>query len=147
MAPTSHPLWPITEGKQLIVDVPIYPKGKADVYIDDTIGLVVVMEGSDSVMRLERAILLAIYTAARPKLSTEPIPREEMAALNKLCLAEAGCKEIKTILGWVFDFRRLLISLPENKYKAWLDVICNMIETKKVTAKVLETNIGRLVHL
>ncbi len=115
-------------------------------YIDDTIGLGVVMEGSNNVMRLERAILLAIYTAARPKLSTEPIPREEMAALNKL-LAEAGCEEIKTILGWVFDFRRLLISLPENKYKAWSDAIRNMIETKKVTAKVLETNIGRLVHL
>ena len=97
-------------------------------------------------MRLERAILLAIYTAAHPKHSSEPIPREEMAALAKL-LAEAGLEEIKTILGWDFDFRRMLISLPENKFTAWSEAIQSILDNGQVTAKELEKNIGRLVHL
>ena len=52
--------------------------------------------------------------AAHPKHSNEPITREEMAALAKL-LAKAGIEEIKVILGWRFNFRRMLVSLPENK--------------------------------
>ena len=97
-------------------------------------------------MRLERAILLAIHVAARQKHPSEPIPGEEMAALAKL-LAEAGAEEIKTILGWVFDFRRLLLSLPENKFVAWTSDIRSIIEQRTVKPKELESSIGRLVHL
>ena len=51
------------------------------------------------------------------------------------------------ILGWFFDFRRLLVSLPDNKFKAWSDAIREMIQTKITTSSILECNIGRLVHL
>eukprot|EP00957_Ditylum_brightwellii_P201730 15326964-Ditylum_brightwellii.AAC.1 len=61
------------------------------------------MEDSDNDLRLERAILLAIHIAARPKHDGETIPREEIAALAKL-LAKAQLEEKKTILGWYFDF-------------------------------------------
>ena len=115
-------------------------------YIDDTIGLTVDVEDSNNVMRLKRALLLAIFTAARPKHPSEPIPSEEMAALAKF-LAEAGLEETKTILGWDFDFRRMLVSLPENKFAAWSEAISSILENGVVTAKELETNIGRLVHL
>ena len=134
------------EGKELIIDVPVDPKGVVDVYIDDTLGLTVEEEGSDNIMRLERAILLAIYVASRPKDANEPIPREEMAALNKL-IAEAGLEEEKTILGWFFNFRKLLISLPENKYTAWSDGIKEMMEEGKAKCSDLETLVGRLTHL
>jgi len=137
---------PFAVGRKLIVEVPVNPRGTTDVYIDDTVGLTVDLEGSNNVKRLESAILLAIYTAARPKHSSEPIPREEMAALAKL-LAEARLEETKTILGWVFDFRRLLISLPENKFTAWSETIQTILDNGRVTAKELERNIGRLVHL
>ena len=69
-----------------------------------------------------------------------------MAASAKL-LAEAACEEIKIILGWVFDFGRLLVTLPENKSAAWSEAIREMIQHEVTAAKVLETNIGRLVHL
>ena len=45
-----------------------------------------------------------------------------MEAKNKLP-AEAMLKETKTILGWVFDFRRITISLPDNKCIAWSEAI------------------------
>ncbi len=84
-------------------------------YIDDIFALAVDVPGTDNTKRLESAPLLAIHAAARPKHEAEPIPLEEMPALNKLA-AEAGLEEIKIILGWFFDFRRLLVALPENKY-------------------------------
>ena len=55
---------PFGEGRELIVDIPVNPKGIAEVYIDNTCGLTVEEKDSDNVMRLERAILLAIYVAS-----------------------------------------------------------------------------------
>jgi hypothetical protein len=137
---------PFAEGKPLIVDVPVDPKGKSDLYIDDLISLAVDIPGSDNVKRLERGNLLAIHATARPKHPSEPIPREEMAAENKLA-AEARAEELKIILGWLFNFRGLMISLPDNKFVAWSEAILKMINEKETTALVLGQNIGRLVHL
>ena len=99
------------------MDVPVDPKGIANVYINDTIALGVDLQNTNNSMRLENAILLAIHVAARPIHPEEPVPREEMAALAKL-LAEAGLEETKMILGLFFDFRRMTVALPKNKYVA-----------------------------
>ena len=104
---------PLAEAKELIVDLPVDDRGYTDLYIDDTIGITVAIPGSNNIERLSKAILLAIFASARPRHENEPIPREEMAALTRL-LAEAGPEEIKIILGWSCDFRRMLICLPEN---------------------------------
>ncbi len=101
----------------LIVDVLVNPCGFVDVYIDNTIGLTVDLPHSKNTTMLERAVLLAIWTAAQPKDAHEPMSQEEMAAQNKL-LAEAGLEETKKILCWLFNFRSLTVSLPENKYVA-----------------------------
>jgi len=61
-----------------------------------------------------------------------------MASLNKL-KAEAGLTEQKMILGWHLDFRRLIISLPPNKYIAWSTSIGALITKKVTTAKELES--------
>ena len=97
------------------MDVPVDARGIADVYIDDTIALTVDVENSNNVQRLEQATLLDIHCAARDKHVNEPIPREEIAARAKL-IAEAGAEEVKTILGWICNFRTLCLALPENKF-------------------------------
>ena len=137
---------PLAQARELIVDVPINPRGTADVYIDDTVGLAVDIEGSGNDTRLERAILLAIHATAREVHPSEPIPRSAMAALAKL-LAEGRCEETKPILGWILDFRRLIASLPKNKFIAWSETIQGLIKKGEVTASELECNIGRLGHL
>jgi hypothetical protein len=48
----------------------------------------------------------------------KPIPQEMMEARNKL-ESEAPLDERKTILGWLINFRRLLIIFPDIKFKAW----------------------------
>ena len=149
LVPTEEfldPEIPVKEGMELIVDIPVDARGFIDLYIDDTIGLTVDIPGSDNILRLKRAILLAIWATARPKDKNEPIPREEMAALNKL-LAEAGPTETKMILGWLFDFRNLRVYLPENKYIAWKQLILDMLERGESFHKEIEETIGRLVHL
>jgi hypothetical protein len=69
-----------------------------------------------------------------------------MEARNKL-KSEAPLEGRKTILGWLINFRQLLIILPENKYKAWTSAIKTMLLEGTMTAKELEMSIGRLVHL
>ncbi len=68
-----------------------------------------------------------------------------MDARDKL-KAEAGLSKTKMILGWMFDFRRLLISLPENKFIAWTTNINKLLVDGSSTAKELESTIGRLGH-
>ena len=137
---------PLGQARELIVDIPVNPRGTADVYIDDTVGLAVDIEGSGNDTRLERAILLAIHVTARELHPSEPVLRATMAALTKL-LAEARCEEIKPVLGWILDFHRLIASLPKNKFVAWSEAIQDMITRGNTTADELECNIGRMGHL
>ena len=69
-----------------------------------------------------------------------------MEARNKL-ESEPLLKEQKVIVGWLIDFHRLLIRLPQNKFVAWSEAIRKMIKDEALPAKEIEANIGRLVHL
>ncbi len=137
---------PLGIGRELIVDIPANPRGMNDIYIDNLISLTVEIEGTNSLVRCNRAPLLAIATCAQPLHQHKPIPWDVIEARNKLA-SEAPLKERKTILFWLIDFRQLLIILPENKYKAWTTAIKTMLSEGTTTAKELEMNIGRLVHL
>jgi hypothetical protein len=94
---------PFTEGRELIVVVPLDHQGYADAYIDNTTGVTINLPGTQTADRLEAAILLAIKGAARPHNEDKPIPRKPMVARDKL-KAEGGLTEIKTVLGWHFNF-------------------------------------------
>ncbi len=96
-----------------------------DVYIGNMISLTVKIEGTDNLVRCDRAPLLMFDTCSRLLADAEPIPRETMEARNKL-ESEALLEETKTILGWLIDFRRLLILLPDNKFTAWTKAIENI---------------------
>ena len=137
---------PFGVGRDLIVDVPIDSRGTVDCYIDDTIGLTIDLPGTNNVKRMEKAPLLAIHALSRPVHEQEPIPRDEMTAEEKL-FAEGGLDEQKIILGWFFDFRRLMVALPENKFVAWSDSIKNMLTSDTSTPHKLEQLIGRMGHI
>jgi hypothetical protein len=69
-----------------------------------------------------------------------------MGARDKL-LVEAGMSETKVILGWFFNFSKLQISLPKNKFIPWTTNINKLIAKRTTTAKELESTIGQLGHL
>ena len=127
---------PFTECAEQIVDIPIDPQGTGDIYINDFIETTIVIKGTDNVVRCERATLLAIDVTARPKHISKPIPRHE-----------AGLKEQKTVLGWLIDTRRLLLSNPNNKFVAWTEILSSVLTRGTTTAKEMESIIGRLGHI
>jgi hypothetical protein len=104
------------------------------------------LPGTDNVHRCDRVVLLAIAVMARALSEDEPIPRETMESLKKL-KAESKAEETKIVLGWLFDTRRLLISLPKNKAIAWIKEIDEMLDLGKASAKRIERNIGRFINV
>ena len=65
--------------------------------------------------------------SACPKHISEPIPCEDFEARNKLS-TEAGLEEHNTVLGWLIDMRRLLLSLPDNKFIAWTEILSSVLK-------------------
>jgi hypothetical protein len=141
---TLPPEIPFAKTKDLAVKIPINDIGKADIYIDDTIG--VALDLNDNVNRVSTAIPLAIHTMARPLDPLDDIPRKEIISLKKFS-AEGQPSETKTVLGWFINTRTLTISLPLDKYNAWSQDINNIISTGRVSKSSMETLIGRLNHV
>jgi hypothetical protein len=137
---------PFGEGRELVINVEVDSRRTHDTYIDDLIGLGLDLPGTDNLKRSEGAPLLAIDAYSRQRTPVKPIPRHNMAARHKLW-AEGLLEEAQMILGWRWDFRRLIISLPINKCTAWTEGINKMIKNKNLTAIILETTIGRLTHV
>jgi hypothetical protein len=78
---------PFGIGQDLIVDIPVDPRGTANLYIDDFCSLMVDID--DSITCLERAPLLALGSAAREGAEIEPLPCDDISALQKL-IAKTG---------------------------------------------------------
>jgi hypothetical protein len=98
----------------LAVDVPLEAIGKADNFIDDLI--VVILGDPGNIKRGNAATALALELVSRPPHAQESVLRGHPASFSKL-LAEGRLEEIKTILGWILDTRRLLLSLPKTSTK------------------------------
>jgi hypothetical protein len=62
-------------------------------------------------------------------------------------LKEKGVlSERLTILGWIINTRLLTITLPTKKYKNCSADLREIVKTKKVSFKKLESTVGRLNH-
>jgi hypothetical protein len=109
-------------------------------------GLTINLPGTMNADRLKAAITLEIEIVARPFNINEPTPQELMVALEKM-IAEGELMEMKMILGWLFNFRTLTVTLPEHKYIAWSREIQQMIKKRRTTKKQLESTIGCMGHI
>ena len=57
--------------------------------------------------------------------------------------AEGGLSDTNIILGWLYTFRTLTISLPDHKFIAWMAAIQKMITLKRSTPKDPDTTIRK----
>jgi hypothetical protein len=73
------------------------------------------------------------------------VPRRPIFSPKKQA-AEGTLAELQIMLGWLLDTRRLLLSLPDNKFRAWSQDIQTVIDSGVVTTQDLETIVGRLNH-
>jgi hypothetical protein len=128
------------------MNISINERGTHGIYINDLICLDLDLPKCNNKMHSKAAPLLAIDVCSRCVTDDKPIPSHNMAALQKLS-AEGRLEETKIILGWMWDFRRLTISLHINKYTVWLALISRMINGKERTSGDLNTKVRRLTHV
>jgi len=100
------------------------------------------------IKKATNAIPLILDAIFRPilnqKVSRQPI-------LNAIKTMIEGClEEIKTILGWLMNTRKLSIHLPKEKKEKWTSEINSMVSNdlagELTTKKDLESTIGKLKH-
>ncbi|NER25730.1 MAG: hypothetical protein F6J96_34575 [Symploca sp. SIO1C2] len=126
-------------------EVPLNSTSKKDCFIDDVIS--VALELEKSLHRQCHVVPMAVHLLSRPHATDEkePIPRRELLAPEKLS-AEGRPSEVAIILGWGMDTRKLILFLPDDKYRAWKADLEDTIQRGGDTVHGLESLIGRLNH-
>jgi hypothetical protein len=113
---------PFSEALPFAVDLPIESKGKANNSIHDLI--FVILGDPDNIRCSNASFALALELVSRAPHVQEAVLLGHLASSTKL-LAEGHLGEVKVILGWIVDTRRLLLSLPTDKYEEWSVAILN----------------------
>ena len=116
-----------------------------DCYLDD---LFRVSREKDRA-RLEAVLPFVLHLIGCPvdEGVPESLPREALIAVSKF-MAEAKASETKTILGWEVDTRRMTVSLPPDKHRAWTSKLQSLRTRpgRRATSNELESTIRRLSH-
>ena len=137
---------PISLARGMAVLLPMSKAGgRVDGFIDDLIN--VFADTPENCRRQPHVVPLAMHVTSRPHAgdSDEPIPRRPILSLPKL-IAEGRPEEVQAVLGWRINTRLLEVSLPDDKYKAWIGDVHRLIRNGHCGAKELETLVGRLNH-
>ena len=135
---------PFAPGRTLSVPLPENDDSSADCFIDDIISAAVDIH--DNLQRITAAPCTVIHALAHSSATTTYIQRQNMIADDKN-EAEGGPEEIKICLGWLLDTRRLLVILPDHKFKAWLLQTDSIIQQKSANNDQLSSLLGRLEHV
>jgi hypothetical protein len=126
----------------LSVPLPVNDAPKSEVYIDDLFNCYLQRD----LNRGWEILPFVLQLLGRPPKAMDPIERNNILSISKF-LAKAPPSKLKTILGWVVNTRRLLLSLPANKVLAWSASVQAMLDNPdKVSYATLDTLIGRLNH-
>jgi hypothetical protein len=137
---------PLARAAPMAVLVPVTEGGIVDGFIDDLIS--VFLDSPSNLVRHTQAVPLAMHITSRPHAgdTEEPVPRRAILSSAKL-EAEGSPAEVQIVLGWQIDTRRLLISLPADKFTAWTRELIELRNTKGSCLRVdLEALVGRLNH-
>ena len=81
----------------------------------------------DNVDRARYTLAIVIALLERPVAENEPTLRDVLLSL-KMFAAEGQLDEMKVILGWLLDTRRLRIALPPAKVIAWKSTIQDILD-------------------
>jgi len=108
---------PFAPALPLLVDPCVDEHGGSEVFVNDVFSAFLDLS-QDHMDRGQFSPLLAIETLSRPLHKQEPLPRDDMLALEK-AVAEDTPTETLIVLGWELNARRLLVILPLCKAQDW----------------------------
>lgn len=120
--------------------------GKVDSFVDDLINVFV--DTLENCARQPHVVPLAMHVTSQPHAeeAEEPVRRRPILLQPKR-VAAGRPEEVQTVLGRTLDTRQLEISLPKDKYNAWLGGIKRIGRSGRCTQAKLETLVGRLNHM
>ena len=137
---------PIVQARRMAVSIPpTKAGGRVDGFIDDLIN--VFLDTPANCLRQPHIVPLAMHLTSRPHAGDEhePVPRRPILSIPKL-IAEGRPEEVQIVLGWRINTRLLEISLPDDKYRAWVEDVRRLRAAGHCPTKELETLVGRLNH-
>ncbi|KAI2512067.1 hypothetical protein MHU86_2355 [Fragilaria crotonensis] len=138
---------PMAPAREMAVVVPTGDdlNARVDGFIDDLIN--VFLDTPQNCSRQPHVVPLAMHATSRPHAGDdlEPIPRRAILSTPKL-IAEGSPAEVQTVLGWNLDTRRLQLSLPLDKFLAWVADIETVLKEGECLYTTLEQLVGRLNH-
>ena len=135
---------PFAQARELCVDIPENDCGKADCFIDDII--TVAVDLGNNAERIAAAPCTVLHSVAHKCIGNIHVKRDNIISDDKN-EAKGAPEETKICLGWLLDTRRLLVSLPYHKFKAWTSQIDNILDKKSASGETLESVIGRLENI
>jgi hypothetical protein len=112
----SHLETPFEAALPLAFHIPKNAVGAVDCYIDDFCSICV--DINDNAERCAAAVALALDIVGRPLDPLDALPREALLSLKKL-KGEGKQEEIKVVLGWELNSRKLTIGLTPGKFEIW----------------------------
>ena len=139
-----HPQVPFAQALETSVPNKEGDKCSADVFIDDIISVGV--HQGDNLQRLIAGPCTVMHAMAHKAAGDVHLPRQDIIADDKND-AEGAPEEVKVVLGWEIDTRRLLIQLPAHKFHAWMHQVTDIGNRNTVNAKELQTMLGRLENV
>ena len=128
---------PFAKALPLDVQPPdVLSPAKCDVYIADiiTVGLYLRF----LTLRLLMAAAVAIYAIFRPLQTSESSIGDHPLSIRKLA-GDGALAETKIILGWLLNTRLFTLSLPHDKFLAWVSEIHEMLANGFTTEAGLPT--------
>ena len=137
---------PRAGAKPMSLLAPYTEGGRVDGFIDDLIS--VFLDSPENLVRYTQTVPLAMHVTSRPHAgdSVESITRRPILSQSKL-EAEGSPAEIQIVLGWTIDTRRMLVSLPDDEYKAWTADLRSLLrDCKSCPRTTVETLVCRLNH-
>ena len=96
-------------------------------FVDDVI--TIVPHTGDNWRRGSGASLLTIHTVCIPEDGAEPLPWDDVLSSSKL-KEEGTVSEEIIVLGWKINTRSFVISLPIDKFQAWMGDITSITKSK-----------------
>jgi hypothetical protein len=136
---------PFSQALPTAVTVPTSSASKTDGFINDLI--TVFRDTPQNRERAPHTVPLAMHVTSRPHTGNkEPVKRRNILSDAKL-LAEGAPAETQIILGWTKNTRKLVISLPKDKFDAWTAELNKIVKARRTTFGALETTVGRLNHV
>ena len=134
---------PYATARTMAVEVPTRSLGRGDCFLDDIIKVYVGLR--EIIQKHAASAPLALHVSMRPLAEEEPIPRKQTLSMPKL-EAEGTPSEMMIVLGWWLDTRRLLLRLPDDKFKAYSKEVEEILSAGRVNGKDLESIIRKFVH-